>query len=475
MNQGLSGRLPFARKLGYGVGAVAYALPYQIVASFFLLYATAILRLPPLWAGIIMGISAVWDAITDPIMGYVSDNTTSHNFGRRHQYVLGGAVLIALFTYPLWSITPNAPPATKAVALCLLVLACKTALTVFIAPFNALGGELSTDYDERASIQGFRAFFHLIGMTMAMVGANLLFFRSTPEYPKGQLNPEAYPVMGLSFAVLALAFAVISFAATWRLIPMLPQRTEVMTAKRASFWTLLGDLRALLGNRDFVAVAGTIFVVEVGFQAGIAVGYHVSTYTYGLTAPIIAMLGLTVLGFSVLTQPFWLWMVKRVGKKESLIVAAVVALMGFVGMPWTHVWWGLFPLSGPTLPFTLAVFYALAGIGNGAFQSIPYSMVADAVDLDELATGKRDEGLYFGVYTFAYKLGSSVSVVLGGLMLHIIGFDGAAAVQSSSVQFNLAMVPSYLLVAITPLAFFLIHRYRIDRERQRDVRAQLDG
>ena len=83
-------------KLGYGVGCVGYSLPHQIIASSFLLYATAILKVPALWAGVVIAISAVWDAVSDPLMGFVSDSTSSRRFGRRQQYLLlGGAAVSA--------------------------------------------------------------------------------------------------------------------------------------------------------------------------------------------------------------------------------------------------------------------------------------------------------------------------------------------------------------------------------------------
>ena len=185
------------RKLGYGVGCVGYSLPYQIVASAFLLYATAVLKIPALWAGAIIAVSAVWDAVSDPLMGLISDRTTSRRFGRRHQYILIGGLLVAALTYLFWSIDPAGSDSTKLIMLFSLVILIKTALTVFVAPYNALGAELSTDYDERSSIQGYRAMFYLSGMIIALVGSNVIFFRSTPEYERGQLNPEAYPPMGM--------------------------------------------------------------------------------------------------------------------------------------------------------------------------------------------------------------------------------------------------------------------------------------
>jgi len=275
------------------------------------------------------------------------------------------------------------------------VLLTKTALTVFVAPYNALGGELSADYDERSSIQGYRAMFYLVGMIIALVGSNIFFFRSTPSYPKGQLNPTAYPAMGATFAVIALVAAVITFLATRGSIPELPKRSTTMR-RRSTSGAILEDVRSALANRDFMALASMIFVIEVGFQIGIAIGFHVNTYTYRLPGPTIGMLGLVILGCSILSQPFWLWVTRRWDKRTALWMGMVCALFGFLGAPVAHVALELFPIDAPTLPYTLGLFFVFAGLGNGAFMSIPYSMVADTVDAEEVETGNRNEGLFFG-------------------------------------------------------------------------------
>jgi GPH family glycoside/pentoside/hexuronide:cation symporter len=466
-------RVGVATKLGYGIGCIAYSLPYQILASVFLLFATAILRVPALWAGAIIAVTAVWDAISDPLMGAISDNTVSR-LGRRHPYIIAGGILVALLTWGLWSIDPAASQTVKILILLFLVLALKTALTIFVAPYNALGGELSTDYDERSSVQSYRALFYLVGMILALVGSNMYFFRSTPDYPRGQLNPAAYPALGATFAVVALVATAVTVVATRRFIPLLPGKSDVRGSRMAGLGSLRKNLRSALANRDFVALATTIFVIEVGFQIGIAIGFHVNTYTYRLPGPVIGILGLTVLGTSILSQPFWVWFSRRHNKKTSLWLGLALGFTGFLGGPFTHVFWPIFPLDIASLPFTLGGFLILAGLGNGAFMSIPYAMVADAADAEELRTGTRDEGLYFGLYTFAYKFGTSISLVGSGIALHLIGFDASAPAQSDGTRYWLAMTPAWLLILTVLPVIFTLRRYTIDRERQHEIRRLIE-
>jgi Na+/melibiose symporter-like transporter len=468
-----SARLSTLVKVGYGVGNVGYSLPYQLTASFFMLYATEILKIAPAVAGGIGALSIVWDAVTDPAAGALSDNTEGGKLGRRHPYLLGGGLAIAVLSYFLWTIAPAAGPTVRFVSVVIFLLLLKTALAVFFVPYLALGGELSRDYDERSSIQGVRAVFYLIGMILALGGAPILFFRSTPEFPRGQLNPAAYPPMAAAFSVIAAIAVMLCFFATLRFVPLLPRKSDAMRAQSLSVRSLWKDFREATRNRELLTLVLMIFILEAGFQFGISIGNHVNTYTYGLSGPQIGFLGLTVLGTSILSQPFWVWFTRRFEKKTALVAGLVIGLVGFAGGPWTHVWWKLFPLTGGRVVFTLAIFMFIAGIGNGAFMSIPNSMVADAADLEELRTGKRDEGLCFGTYTFAYKAGTACSWVLAGGALSLMGFVAGSPTQTAAVKFQLAMVPTYLLLAVGPLALFAISRYGITRARSRETQVAL--
>jgi len=461
------------RRLGYGVGNITYSLPYQTVAAFLIFYATAVLKIPASMAGIVIAISAVWDALTDPVMGYISDNTESPRYGRRHQYLLIGAAGIAVFSYLLWSIDPAAAVMTKFWLLLVLVIIVKTALTVYIAPYNALGGELSTDYDERSAIQGYRALFYITGMIIALAGSTMFFFRSTAEYSKGQLNPAAYANMALTFSVLAVVTAIISYFSTKRYIPDLPKRSDTMRVAKVNVISLYKELLRVLKNHDFLMIALMIFIIEVGFQLGIAIGIHVSTYTYGLTGPMIGLLAMCVLGTSIVSQPFWVAVSKKFDKKTALTLGMIFGLVGFVGAPWAHVWWKIFPIDSASLIYTLAPFSVVAGFGNGAFMSIPYAMVADTVDAEEVKCGRREEGTFFGMYTLAYKLGTSFSLLASGFVLKAIGFDAELAVQTAATKFNLAMVPTYFLLLIAPFALYFISKYTIDRSRFNQIQKQL--
>ena len=462
-------RLPVKTKLGYGLGAIAYSVPNQIMASFFLFYVTVVLHISPMIAGIIVAISVIWDAVTDPWVGHISDGTQSTRFGRRHLYLIIGGLGTAVGTACLWSISPQASEMHKIIMLLVFVLFTKTMLTFYGAPYFAIGGTISNNYDERSSIQSYRATFHIIGMIIAVAGMTVIFFRSTAEYPKGQLNPEAYPAMGYTIAIITLVIALIAVV----VIPKdrkQPSKQEL--EQKTKVWQLAYDS---LKNSNFRAIILMIFLLEIAFQVSISIGFHVSTYTYNLTGPQIGIIGITVLVFSILSQPLWVHLSRRLEKKTALIIGMFFGIGGFAGLPLMFVGLEWLPLNhSMTVPLMMG-FSVISGIGNGAFMSLPFSMVADAVDQSEIKTRRRQEGLFFGMYNFAYKAGISISVLIGGILLDVIGFDSTLTEQSVATTYNLAMVPTWMLIVMSPVIYWVASKYQLDREQHDEILATLDA
>ena len=460
-------KIPVSIKLSYGLGAIAYAVPYQVMASFFLFYITAVLHISPIIAGIIVAVSVIWDAITDPWVGSISDRTQSKRFGRRHLHLLLGGTGTAIGSYLLWSISPDLSEIVKITMIAVLVIFTKTTLTFYGAPYFAIGGTMSKDYDERSSIQGYRATFHILGMIIAIVGSSVLFFRSTDAYPKGQLNPAAYPK-------IALALAVLTFVVTLLAVLLIPKdRKPIDKNQLTSSSNIWIQVKQAFKNKSLRAIIAMIFLVEIGFQISISMSFHINTYVYNLTGPQIGLLGLTILGFSILSQPLWIYLSRKFEKKTALYISMVFAIIGFTGNALTFVYWEIFQLN---MEYTLKImigFGILSGIGNGAFMTLPFSIVSDTVDEGELLCGERQEGLFFGIYNFAYKTGISISILISGLLLDMIGFQSTSDVQPANTVYNLAMVPTWLLLFFTPFIAYALSRCRITRQSHKEVLEKL--
>lgn len=444
------------RLLGYGSGSMALSA-YYLISGAYLLFATAILGVPADTAGLIMALSTLWDALIDLPLGWWSDRTRSRRFGRRHGFMAIGGLATAALSVALWATPHGLGPVATALWLAAAMIGLKTAIAAFMISHTALGGEIVDGYDARTVAQGYRAAFQVLGMLFALVGSNLIFFRPTPAFPQGQLNPAAYAPMGLACAALVLLATAITLAGTWTFIPRL---RAPAAAHRVGVRAMLDLLR----DRNLRALALTILCIELTLQIGISLGNHVNTYTYGLSGPQMGILGLALLGSAALSQPLWIRLGRRFDKKPTLIAAALVALCGFTLGPLTHVAWGWFPLApAGGVVKTLLPFQILAGAGTGAFWSLPYAMVADCAQAHEQRTGESATGSYTGLYVFAYKVGSSVSIAASGWLLHRIGYDPALAAQAADTRYWLAVAPAALILAGMPAALWALSRYRLTR------------
>lgn len=442
--------------LSYGGGSIAMA-PYFLISGSFLLYATAILGVPPEVAGMIMAASTLWDAAIDIPLGWWSDRTRSRRFGRRHAFLIVGGLASALLTAVLWSIPQDMGPTATILWLAVSVIGLKTAIAAFVVPHTAMGGEIADDYDGRMVAQGYRGAFQLVGMILALVGSNVFFFRPTADYPQGQLNPDVYAPMGLVCAAMVLAATLWTVLGTRTFIPKLQggDREHESLRSLAGAFARDADLRALLLM---------ILAIELPFQLVIALGGHLNTYTYGMSGPQIGILSLAVLLSAALSQPLWIRASRRYDKKPALIAAVFLAMLGFVGGPFTHVAWEWFPLTpARDAVWTLLPFQILAGIGVGAFSSLPYAMVNDCAQARERATGRSVAGGYTGMYIFAYKLGSGLSIAGSGWLLRAIDFDASLPAQSAHTRYWLAIAPAALLLVGLPTVFWALRGYRLSR------------
>lgn len=208
-------------KVGYGLGDLGNGMAMQIVGSYLTFFITSILQVPGTITGLAIGISIFWDALTDPIMGYISDRTKSKRFGRRHLYLLIGSIGAALSILVLFFIPPESELTFKVILIFIFILAYKTFITILVTPYTALGAELASDYDERTRIQSIRAIFFMFGIAAIMVAGLFLFFQPTPEYPVGQLNPAGYRNLAMFTAAMAIGMIGIAYKSTQKYIPQL--------------------------------------------------------------------------------------------------------------------------------------------------------------------------------------------------------------------------------------------------------------
>jgi Na+/melibiose symporter-like transporter len=447
--------VPLGDKIAYGVGNLATGVAMQILGTYLVFYATAIHGLPGSFVGMAMGLSILWDAITDPLMGHLSDRTNSRLLGRRHPYLLVGALGIALTNYLIWTIDPGLRAGIKLALISVYIIIFKTFMTVYVTPYTALGAEMSTDYNERTSIQGIKTVFFVLGLAFVSVAGLFWYFRPTALYPAGQLNPEAYSFMGLASSIVVVAAALVCFFPTLKYVEPIRRRTRPVGG--AVMPGLKGSLAHAFLNKPFrMVVYGYMFSNMASALLG-NLGLIVFTYTFGLGSRDIAFIIGVQFFFAMVSQSLWATLSSRIGKMPALVLGFGLSILGsiyFTVLVFVHE-------SVLGNPLVFLPFAVIAGTGIGALFTLPLSMVSDTVDLEEAGGGVRLEGLYFGTLTLVYKLSQAIVLVLIGLLLDILGFNAMLPYQREGTLLSLGLVLSLGSIAAFTGAVLAIRNYSL--------------
>ena len=448
-------KLPLKVKIGYGAGALSYGIPVQLVTGLFVFYSTAVLRLPGASVGLILSISIVWDAFTDPVMGYISDKTSAGVlFGRRLFYVFTGALGLAVCNYLLWSVDPRAPYGVRIFELAALLMLLKTFSTVLTTPYLALGSELTSDYTERTSVQSFRTAFFFLGYMFPALAGMALYFRPSPSYPNGQLNPGAYPPLGLTASALTIAFAAVCVFFTYKK----SAAPETARKRGFSFSGLFRETVEALKCPDYRNIALALLFINMAMGIVGAAGMHVFTYTFGFSSYKIAVVFGSLFVAALAAQPVWAAAAKKYEKRTALkacLIIDVAVSAVFAALVLTSGWVSENYLC--VVPAAVAMGFSLGGS-----IALPYSMIADTVDKDEYFSGVRKEGVFYGSATFMYKASQAVSASAAGLYIDLVGFDPAVS-QSQELYQRLGLIlPAGFLVCFAAALFFT-SKYTLDR------------
>ncbi len=417
-----SAGLPSKVRFGYGVGNLSFGVVLQLLTSYLMFYATNILHIPGRWVGLAASLGVVWDAISDPIMGHITDNFASRRFGRRHLFMLIGAVGATALNMFLWTIDPSFSTVLKFFILAAILLMIRTFMTLYAVPYNALGAELTNDYYERTSVQGYKTAFFVLGMVFPTVGGTLIFFRPTAAYPDGQFNPDAYLYMALVGSLIMLATGLYGVISTWK-YRTFAKATQSRFRPKRMFLSFAVALR----NKDFRFVALGYLLVNFASAWVGALALHTFTFALNYANHHMALVLGSMFACAVLSQPLWVLISRKLDKKPALLIAVgcgvlgslILLLMALFAIEYMRSTW-----------VSMVPMIALIGFGVGGMLSLPPSMVSDIADLQYAKSGRRMEGLLFGTFTLCYKLSQSISVLLLGILLDVIRFNSALPVQS---------------------------------------------
>ena len=450
-------------KLAYGFGSVAYGVKDNGLKYFLLLFYAQVVGLDARLVSFAILIALVADAISDPIVGYWSDNFRS-KWGRRHPFMYAAAIPLCVSYYFIW--TPPQGWSDQALFLYIVVLAIiiRTFITFYETPSTALAPELTDDYDERSNILSFRYFFAWFGgNSMAVVLFALIFPAFvTVAITNGQFNPEAYKFFGFLGAVIMFTAIMISALGTHHYIPRL--RKPPPKADK-SLKMIFNEIYSTVSSKSFFAL---FFASLLGFTAsGLAAGlaFYFTTYFWDFTNEQIFGITLGVFLSAFIGGLLAPVVTRKLGKKRGAIIIGLIAFIGSP-LPIFLRLIGVMPENGTPEVFWIVLVTNTIDVGLIiCYQILAASMMADLVEQGEAKTGNRSEGLFFAAATFMRKFGEGFGIVIAGFVITAVGLAAGSKqgeVPEDTVWFLGAVyVPVILGIWLTMVA--IIGFYRIDR------------
>jgi glycoside/pentoside/hexuronide:cation symporter, GPH family len=442
--------LTFWNKIAYGVGDVGAAVTAQVTGFFLIAFLYDVALLSPLAVGVIQLASNGWDAITDPFVGNLSDRTRTR-WGRRRPWLLFGAIPFGLAFVAQWYVPPFEGTARVVYFLGVAILL-KTGFTIVNVPYTSMTPELARGYDERTSLTSFRFAFSILGGLAAVV----LYPAIVDLFTQEQVgNVVAGSLLGLVIVMTTLT----TFFFTKE-----PPLELINDEKPLGF---VASLRIAFSNRPFLYVVGIYLLawLTVQFvQANLVLYVRYWLNLEDLLIQFLLVLQLTSFSFLF----FWSWVSRRYGKRIAYYIGAglfslVVAWMFFL------------PPGNPSLVYGTCL---VAGICVSMALLLPWSMLPDTVDWDELQTGRRREGVFYGLFVFIQKIGLALALGISSVVLGIGGYvnpatPGAFVAQPDSVLLTLRILVSFFPLALLVLSIPLVAAYPITRRRFDEMQDEL--
>ena len=450
-------------KFNYSVGAIANGIKTDMFTFFLLFFYARVIGLDPLLASLAIGSALVVDSITDPVMGAISDRTNS-KYGRRHPYMFISFMPVSIFYILLFSPSTEWELSQSQLFWWMFVCASLTriGMTLFEVPHRSFGAEITKDYDERTKLFSWREMFAwTAGISNAFLGY-FVFFKSTPDYPLGQLNPEAYFPLATTGGVLMVISILYSSFKTRNDISNLSSWSG-----STSFPQMISELKIAITNKSFILFFLGSLTLSISWGMLNSLTLFINTDFWGLRGDQLGIFLFIYFPAAFLAFSITPRLVVKLGKRRFVLLCLVgVAVASPIAFTFYNL--GLTPDKGTTslvlfLCIPLVFISTLSIAGNMARDS----MIGDIADEVDLQSGKRQEGVLYSAVSFVQKVNTAIGALTGGITLWIfnISKDTPTDDQAYSLFFVQGVVGPILFVI--PLLFFYF--YTLDRKRHAEI------
>ncbi|OUR90832.1 MFS transporter [Flavobacteriales bacterium 34_180_T64] len=529
-------KVPFGQKMAFGSGHLVLNLLPGALAVFMFFLVTAF-GMDPFLAGLLGGLPRIFDAITDPIMGFISDNTKSR-WGRRRPYILVGAILSGILFALLFQMSEDNSVMFNFWYFLLMSLLFLLGNTVFATPLVGLGYEMTSDYNERTRLM---AFANTVGQVAWMLVPWFWVVIADPTvFPLSEETLRVIGEMGLTgdelqkitdeklqaTGVRKLSLMVGLVCAVLGILPALFCKGidvgKMENRKKISSKTLSSNVKELFQgikevskNKPFMKLCGATFLVFNGFQMVASFSFFIIVFyiyngSYALAGTWPAWFAsLTALITAFMVIPIISRIANKWGKRKAFIISTVISIIGY-----SLKWWGfdnelnaefnqtsfgqglnnfvvsIFDAINPFLdsigmswfsmdtsqggPWLMFLPIPFIAFGLGGLFTLMMSMTADVCDLDELENGMpRKEGTFGAIYWWMVKLGQAIALVLSGAILNLVGFDEGAISQTAETMAKLRLADIIIPVSTAALAIWVMWKYSLDEKRAREIKTEL--
>jgi GPH family glycoside/pentoside/hexuronide:cation symporter len=445
-------------KLAYGVGELGGEIPGNILVFYLLFFLTNIAGLNPTLAGSVLLVGKLWDAINDPMIGWLSDRTHSP-LGRRYPWMLGGAIPLGVCFILQWFVPPTTNQWLLFGYYSGIAFLFYIAFTAIAVPYSTLAAELTQGYDERTSLVSFKAAFSIGASIFSQILALAIFAMVTAP-------AQRYLILGAVCGMIAIVAVGLCVWGTYRRYKVVQsQRKPVVVMP---FLPIKQQLQIAFSNFPFLCIIGVYLCSWLGLQVTAAILPYFVTSWMQLDDHHFVQAAIAVQGTALATVFFWSAIAQRVGKRAIYGLGIPITICGLVGL--------FFLQPGQVgLMYVLAV---MVGAGLSTAYLVPWSMLPDVVDLDELNTGQRREGIFCGLMVQLQKIAVAISLFLVGKLLDSAGFIPTSSGQLSVTQPESALwairwlmgpVPAIVLVGGVIAAYF----YPITRNKHGEILLKL--
>ena len=459
-----SDRVPMSQKIAFGMGMLGNQMFPAALGVFMVVLVQGLGFNPVLW-GVLFFVPRLSDALTDPLMGFISDNTRSR-WGRRRPYMFVGAIIAGVSYIFMWQLSPDNSETYNFVYFLALAIVFYLGMTIFSTPYVAMGYEMSTDFHERTRLM---AVAQWIGQWAWVIVPWFWVFLYDPEVFADPVSGARSLAIWVGLVCMALAIIPAIFCKTQ---PVDTSKLEELSLNNLgkNVGSLVRGVVVTLRNKPFRQIAVATFLVFNAFNTVAGLSFFIVVhYMFGGDAGAAgawpALFGMSsALASCFLVIPLIPIISKKLGKKRTFLVSQGVSLVGYALF-----WWCL----NPEHPWMMFLPMPLFSFGIGGLFTIMMSMTADICDLDELNTGERREGMYGAVYWWMVKFGFAIAGFGSGVILRVVGFDTEAATQTESALTGLRL--AYIIVPCvgTIIAMIVMSFYDLNEERSRNIRSQL--